>query len=118
MANKTAPLTDTEIRQAKAKDKEYNFGDCKGLLLGVKPNSSKLWLFNYQRPYTKKRAILSIGSYPEIPLGLFINPQLCYQEMRADAGNCLLAHPQTASNVLLLKQRASYSSTSSRLYLT
>ena len=84
MANKTAPLTDTEIRQAKAKDKEYNLGDGKGLLLRVKPNGSKLWLFNYQRPYTKKRAVLSIGSYPEVSLKQARQARLKYRELLAN----------------------------------
>ena len=82
MANKTAPLTDTEIRQAK--DKEYNLGDGKGLLLRVKPNGSKLWLFNYQRPYTKKRAVLSIGSYPEVSLKQARQARLKYRELLAN----------------------------------
>ncbi|AOE49265.1 integrase domain-containing protein [Kangiella sediminilitoris] len=81
MANTTSPLTDTEIRQAKAKEKEYNLGDGKGLLLRIKPNGSKLWLFNYQRPYTKKRAVLSIGSYPEVSLKQARSARLKYREL-------------------------------------
>lgn len=81
MANTTSPLTDTEIRQAKAKDKEYNLGDGKGLLLRIKPNGSKLWLFNYQRPYTKKRAVLGIGSYPEVSLKRARAIRLKYREL-------------------------------------
>lgn len=34
----------------------------------VKPNGSKLWIFNYYRPYTKKRTSLSVGSYPTTTL--------------------------------------------------
>lgn len=68
MARKTTTLSDTQIKKAKAKDKEYNLSDGDGLQLRVKPNGSKLWLFNYYRPYTKKRANLSIGAYPEITL--------------------------------------------------
>ena len=40
------------------------------------------------------------------------------KEFSPDAGSCVLTHHQTASKVLFLKQLASYSSTSSRLYLT
>ena len=68
MASTTRPLTNTEIKQAKAKVKEYNLSDGKGLALRVKPNGSKLWLFNYQRPFTKKRANISFGGYPDISL--------------------------------------------------
>ncbi len=68
MARITTPLTNTEVKQAKPKDKEYNLADGNGLMLRVKPNGSKLWLFNYFRPFTKKRANLSFGSYPELSL--------------------------------------------------
>ena len=68
MARKTTALTNTEVSQAKAKEKEYNLSDGDGLMLRVKPSGSKLWLFNYSRPYTKKRANLSLGSFPELSL--------------------------------------------------
>ncbi|GAW86554.1 conserved hypothetical protein [Bathymodiolus platifrons methanotrophic gill symbiont] len=68
MARVTKPLTNTEVKQAKPKDKEFNLVDGDGLALRVKPNGSKLWIFNYFRPYTKKRTSLSFGSYPAISL--------------------------------------------------
>ncbi|MCW8834582.1 MAG: integrase domain-containing protein [Colwellia sp.] len=68
MAKITKPLTNTEVKAAKVKDKEYNLADGAGLQLRVKPNGSKLWLFNYQRPFTKKRANLSLGKYPNLSL--------------------------------------------------
>ncbi|MBL4826836.1 MAG: tyrosine-type recombinase/integrase [Spongiibacteraceae bacterium] len=68
MARITRPLTDTQIKQAKPKAKEYNLADGDGLSLRVKPNGSKLWLFNYYRPHTKKRANVGFGSYPSVSL--------------------------------------------------
>jgi integrase len=68
MARTTKPLTDTEAKQAKPKEKEYNLADGQGLYLRVKPNGSKLWLFNYTRPYSKKRANLGLGQYPIVTL--------------------------------------------------
>ncbi|QUN04775.1 tyrosine-type recombinase/integrase [Shewanella yunxiaonensis] len=68
MARSTKQLSDTEIRAAKPKDKEYNLFDGLGLRLRIKPNGSKLWLLNYTRPTNKKRANLSLGSYPAISL--------------------------------------------------
>ena len=65
---RTSPLTNTEVKQAKPKVKEFNLADGDGLMLRVKPNGSKLWIFNYQRPVTKKRANLSLGQYPAISL--------------------------------------------------
>lgn len=64
----TKPLTNTEVKQAKPKEKEFNLVDGDGLALRVKPNGSKLWVFNYFRPYTKKRTSLSFGSFPTISL--------------------------------------------------
>jgi integrase len=64
MARKTAPLTNTQVKNAKPNEKEYNLADGDGLALRVKPNGSKIWIFNYTRPYTKKRANISFGSYP------------------------------------------------------
>ena len=61
-------LTDIKARQAKPKEKEYNLADGKGLYLRVKPSGSKLWIFNYYRPFSKKRANISLGAYPELPL--------------------------------------------------
>lgn len=68
MARTTKPLTNTEVQQAKPKDKEFNLADGDGLALRVKPNGSKLWIFNYYRPYTKKRTSLSLGTYPATTL--------------------------------------------------
>ena len=68
MARVTKPLTNTEVKQSKPKEKEFNLVDGDGLALRVKPNGSKLWVFNYFRPYTKKRTSLSFGSYPALSL--------------------------------------------------
>ena len=70
MARTTKPLTNTEVKQAKPKDKVYTLSDGGGLQLRVKPNGSKLWLLDYLRPYTKKRTSLSLGSYPDVTLAL------------------------------------------------
>jgi integrase len=68
LARTTKPLTDTQVKQAKPKEKEYNLADGKGLYLRVKPKGSKLWIFNYSKPYTKKRANISLGQYPTLSL--------------------------------------------------
>ncbi len=68
MAKTTRPLTNTEVKQAKAKEKEYNLSDGQGLALRVKPNGTKQWLFNYQRPITKKRVNISFGVFPDLSM--------------------------------------------------
>lgn len=68
MARTVKPLSNTQILQAKPGGKEYNLPDGDGLGLRIKPTGSKLWLFNYLRPYTKQRTNLSFGAYPEVSL--------------------------------------------------
>lgn len=79
MARTTRPLTNTEVKQAKPRTREYNLADGQGLYLRVKPNGSKLWLFNYSRPFTKQRANISLGSYPDLSLA---NARAKRQKMR------------------------------------
>ena len=68
MARITKPLSNTEVKNAKPKDKEYNLSDGEGLSIRIKPNGSKLWIFNYYRPYTKKRANIGFGQYPALSI--------------------------------------------------
>ena len=68
MANTTALLTDTQLRRAKPKEKEYNLSDPGGLQLRIKPSGSKAWLFNYRRPISHKRTNMKLGVYPDLPL--------------------------------------------------
>ena len=68
MARKTLPLTDTQIKAAKPRDKDYSLFDGGGMYLLIKANNAKIWRFKYTRPYTKKGALISFGSYPEVSL--------------------------------------------------
>ncbi|MDG6268449.1 integrase arm-type DNA-binding domain-containing protein [Glaesserella parasuis] len=68
MAKLTKPLTNTETANAKPKEKDYTLSDGKGLYLLVKSGGSKLWRFEYKRPFTKKKALISMGRYPETTL--------------------------------------------------
>jgi integrase len=68
MARQTTQLNATQVSQAKPKDKEYNLADGQGLMLRIKPTGTKLWLFNYYHPHTKKRQNISLGSFPTISL--------------------------------------------------
>jgi len=68
MAKQITPLTNTEVKQAKIKDKEYTLADGAGLQLRVRPNGAKLWILKYSQPYTKKRTNLSLGKYPQVSL--------------------------------------------------
>jgi len=58
-------LTDTAVRNAKAKDKPYKKADERGLYLLVKP-AGKYWRFDYR--FGGKRKTLAFGVYPDVSL--------------------------------------------------
>lgn len=68
MAKIARPLTNTEVKQAKPKASEYNLSDGGGLSLRVKTTGRKYWLFNYIKPYVKKRTNIGFGTYPDVSL--------------------------------------------------
>jgi integrase len=68
MAIKTTRLSDTQIKAAKAKDKDYVLSDGDGLQFRVRKNGSKLWNFNYRHPQSKKRINMGLGTYPDLSL--------------------------------------------------
>lgn len=68
MARTTRPLTNTEILRSKADDKDLTLHDGDGLFLIVKKSGKKLWRFRYQRPATKQRTMIGLGSFPAISL--------------------------------------------------
>ncbi|ENA1775769.1 tyrosine-type recombinase/integrase [Yersinia ruckeri] len=68
MSKITRPITHTEIKSAKVRGQDYTLHDGGGLYLLIKANGSKIWRFSYSRPFTKKRALISFGSYPVVSL--------------------------------------------------
>ncbi|WP_439327580.1 tyrosine-type recombinase/integrase [Lonepinella sp. BR2357] len=68
MAVTVKPLTNTEVEKSKSKDKDYSLSDGNGLFLFVRSNGSKLWRFQYYKPFSKRRTIISLGRYPELSL--------------------------------------------------
>lgn len=61
-------LLDLNIKNAKAKDKDYYLNDNDGLYLLVKTNEVKYWRFKYVHPLTKKQKMISLGKYPKTSL--------------------------------------------------
>lgn len=59
-------LTDLEIRQATAREREWKLTDGSGLYLLVRPNGSKLWRFKYRA--NGKEQKLAFGAYPQTTL--------------------------------------------------
>lgn len=68
MAIKTAPLTATQIKNAKTTGKETTLTDGGGLILIVKPSGVKTWQLRYYKPGTGKRTTWTLGNYPELSL--------------------------------------------------
>lgn len=59
-------LTDTRIRHLKPRAKAYQVADGEGLVLEVRPNGQKSWLYRYRLWGRAEK--LSLGSYPDITL--------------------------------------------------
>jgi len=62
------PLTDVEIRRAKAKEKAYRMSDGGSLYLWVTPAGGKLWRWAYT--HEGKEKLMAFGKYPDVPLAL------------------------------------------------
>jgi integrase len=62
------PLTDTEVRKAKAQDEAYRLSDGGSLYLWVTPAGGKLWRWAYK--HESKEKLMSFGKYPDVSLAL------------------------------------------------
>src|ERR1700692_2313964 len=59
-------LTDTKVRQSKAKGKAFKLSDSGGLYLYVSTTGAKSWRYDYR--HTGRRYTLTHGPYPEVSL--------------------------------------------------
>lgn len=67
MANKKVlPLTDTEIKKAQSKEKEYTLSDGNGLQLVIKTDGRKVWEVRYTIDGKPKKT--TAGTYPTVSL--------------------------------------------------
>ncbi|HDC2544455.1 TPA: tyrosine-type recombinase/integrase [Salmonella enterica] len=62
------PLTVTEVKGAKPREKDFAIYDGFGLLLHVASTGGKVWRFRYSHPVTKKRQTYTVGRFPEFTL--------------------------------------------------
>lgn len=60
------PLTDTAVRNAGPRDKDYAVADTDGLALFVTTTGSKIWHFRFS--WAGKQPRISLGAYPEFSL--------------------------------------------------
>lgn len=67
MPKLVTPLTDAQIKNAKAKATPYKLSDGSGLYLEVMPTGAKLWRLKFKRA-NGKESRLALGRYPEVSL--------------------------------------------------
>lgn len=67
MPKLTVPLTETQVRNAKGKEKPYKLFDGGGLYLDVMPSGSRIWRFKFRQANGKENR-LTFGPYPEVTL--------------------------------------------------
>lgn len=60
------PLTDTAVRKAQSREKQFKISDAGGLYLLVTPDGAKYWRLKYR--HAGKEKLLAIGVYPLVTL--------------------------------------------------
>ncbi|MEG3156836.1 tyrosine-type recombinase/integrase [Lysobacter zhanggongensis] len=68
MPKRIAPLTASQIQNAKATDKPYKLRDGGGLFLLVNPDGAKLWRWDYRRPAIGRQNTIGFGAFPAVKL--------------------------------------------------
>ena len=58
------PLTETQVKNAKPRERAYKLADSEGLFLLVQPNGTRLWRMKYR--FAGKEKLLSFGAYPAL----------------------------------------------------
>ena len=58
------PLTETQAKNAKPRERAYKLADSEGLFLLVQPNGTRLWRMKYR--FAGKEKLLSFGAYPAL----------------------------------------------------
>lgn len=67
MPKRVLPLSERQVKSAKAQEKDYYLYDGGGLLLKVTPTGGRLWRFKSK--VAGKEIQMALGSYPEVTLG-------------------------------------------------
>lgn len=79
MPRRVPPLTDAKVKNTRATDKEQVLSDGNGLQIRVLPNGTKSWRYVYTNPASRKRASISLGTYPTTTLA---TARILVQELR------------------------------------
>jgi integrase len=96
-------LTNTQIKNAKPKDKQYKLSDQGGLSLIVRPTGSKAWKYDYR--LDGKRLTHTIGTYPETSLAEAREAHIAARRLVKTGTNPTSAKNQEANNSTLFSSR-------------
>lgn len=97
-ASRIKPLSDTEIKNAKPKDKTYRLYDGKGLCVRISKSGSKHWEYRFKNPSTEKEDTLIIGEYPFVTLS---QARLIHTDLVAKVANGI--NPKESSDSQLFR---------------
>jgi integrase len=96
-------LTNTQIKNAKPKDKQYKLSDQGGLSLIVRPTGSKAWKYDYR--LDGKRLTHTIGTYPETSLAEAREAHTAARRLVQTGTNPTSAKNQGANSSILFSTR-------------
>ena len=65
MSKRVIPLAETQVRNARPRDKAYKLFDGGGLYLEVFPSGTKSWKFKFQAQ-SGREGKLTFGPYPDV----------------------------------------------------
>lgn len=68
MPKRIAPLTPSQVQNAKPQSKPYKLRDGGGLFLLVNADAAKLWRWDYRRPATGRQNTIGFGAFPAVKL--------------------------------------------------
>jgi len=96
-------LTNTQIKNAKPKDKQYKLSDQGGLYLLVRPNGSKAWKYDYR--LNNKRLTHTIDTYPDTSLAAAREAHTAARCLVKAGSNPTSIKNQTANSSILFSVR-------------
>jgi integrase len=96
-------MSNTQIKNAKPKDKPYKLSDQGGLYLFVKANGSKSWRYDYK--LNNKRTTHTIGTYPETSLAEAREAHIAARKLVQSGASPTTTKNQEANSSILFSTR-------------
>jgi len=89
------PLTETQAKNAKPRERAYKLADSEGLFLLVQPNGTKLWRMKYR--VAGKEKLLSFGAYPALGIAAARDKRKAAKELLAEGKDPMKAKGEVIS---------------------